>query len=930
MSGGTTVDIKYLTQPHDGTPGKPWDDFEERLLDVASGRTDERGWSLADCLNRVDEGSVGGPPMPAGAAGQKAQACRRKRLKESYSLVTVHELDVDHRTHMAQNHFQIGPDAWDYLIGIMRTPTSRLQLREHDKIWDAIDILTDVGVNPNSIVLLATRIKAVNAKRPVANRKDLTDCTEKLLECLFSCSKHFGETATVEYNRPAGSRQFELAPPHPMAGQRDFARCTDHYHLLWKAACESKLPGFHTRAAAPRQAANVRQTLESGLSSFESNRSNKETAHAMQHAGSTDFHVPRAGSPTPSLALLASAGHDLAGRHGTTTTTDFGMLTTMERSHAAEEGSLEGEFECVYIADADDTVSVEIVCDCCGGLGHIRRVCPSNRNRARSLSYIIATLEKRRQQKDGGGPPRRPPPRGQRAPFRAQPRRYSAARRSDGSRVTPRRNRGLSAEEGEDEGELFSADGESDMRSETGSSCSRPDSSSERSNVAQEQARSAAPRSPAKQPVTFSDDSLYEQESLHRAAETAPSPTLQQRAPRLALSITPLMMLMALLTGLFSLAAATLEGIARCISCLGIAGIATVIALSSSVFSLPTESVRPGREEGFLMAFQGGIACTVDSGATSTAISLARQQKESLIEEVTNADPRQKIYIADDRGLDIAMIGKMTFPCEGYELFASPGVTPRDWSTKPCTVSLPSSRTLVVDGLADDTILLSVKGMKRDGIKTFLNDDNSIQREDCLLIERDGRRFVVPFASGYAYQVKGLNPNAYQVKVGCSSEHAASAASDIVTSKRSPQAPARFHCAIGHVGARRMHDSNLVIDGVKLSTLKHDEASCPGCRLGNSGRNITAHRKWATSQKIGPPSQSFTHFGQQMDSDLCTGFTPSFPHGFIGMLNFKDRWGAETFVYFCGPETRTRCAQLWTTCTSRPSTGCRTESSVGG
>ena len=106
MSGGTTIDIKYLTQPHDGTPGKPWDDFEERLLDVASGKTDERGWSLADCLNRLDEGGAAGPPMPGGAAGGKAAACRRKRLKESYSLVTIHELDVD--------HFQNGPDAWDY------------------------------------------------------------------------------------------------------------------------------------------------------------------------------------------------------------------------------------------------------------------------------------------------------------------------------------------------------------------------------------------------------------------------------------------------------------------------------------------------------------------------------------------------------------------------------------------------------------------------------------------------------------------------------------------------------------------------------------------------------------------------------------------------------------------------------------------------
>ena len=134
MSGGSTIDIKYLTQPHDGTPGKPWDDFEERLLDVASGKTDERGWSLADCLNRLDEGGIGGPPMPGGAAARQAAACRRKRLKESYSLLSKHELDVDHRSHMAQNHFQDGPGAWDYLIAIMRTPVSRLQLAvDHDE-----------------------------------------------------------------------------------------------------------------------------------------------------------------------------------------------------------------------------------------------------------------------------------------------------------------------------------------------------------------------------------------------------------------------------------------------------------------------------------------------------------------------------------------------------------------------------------------------------------------------------------------------------------------------------------------------------------------------------------------------------------------------------------------------------------------------------
>ena len=45
-----TIDIKYQTQPHDGQPGTPWDDFEERIKGVLSGYSDDRGWSLADAI----------------------------------------------------------------------------------------------------------------------------------------------------------------------------------------------------------------------------------------------------------------------------------------------------------------------------------------------------------------------------------------------------------------------------------------------------------------------------------------------------------------------------------------------------------------------------------------------------------------------------------------------------------------------------------------------------------------------------------------------------------------------------------------------------------------------------------------------------------------------------------------------------------------
>ena len=60
---------------------------------------------------------------------------------------------------------------------------------------------------------------------------------------------------------------------------------------------------------------------------------------------------------------------------------------------------------------------------------------------------------------------------------------------------------------------------------------------------------------------------------------------------------------------------------------------------------------------------------------------------------------------------------------------------------------LPLVRLLVIGptGYIFVAILYSVRGSKRDGVTTFLNDDNSIQRENCLLLS-DGVT-VVPFAN---------------------------------------------------------------------------------------------------------------------------------------------------------------------------------------
>ena len=207
-----SVDVKYDFEPYDCTPGDAYDAFEERYLNHATA-TDDRGYSLADHVLGIDEGSPGGPAI-AGTPQQiqKAQAALLKRQKQSYGLLVKHLAGgaaADHITYMKQNHFQQGLAAATYLRGMCQQPITRVKLRQLDNDWDAIDLLHDIGVSRNSIQLLSVRISAVNARRPAANRKNRTECSERLLECIFGCSKHFSEQALIEYNAVAGSRQFE-------------------------------------------------------------------------------------------------------------------------------------------------------------------------------------------------------------------------------------------------------------------------------------------------------------------------------------------------------------------------------------------------------------------------------------------------------------------------------------------------------------------------------------------------------------------------------------------------------------------------------------------------------------------------------------------------------------------------------------------------
>ena len=135
--------------------------------------------------------------------------------------------------------------------------------------------------------------------------------------------------------------------------------------------------------------------------------------------------------------------------------------------------------------------------------------------------------------------------------------------------------------------------------------------------------------------VLIEDASFFNSMGSDNIESTETTPTPAAVEPVLSKrSFMPIVWLLAACATLVSIAAATLEGIVRIVTCLGIAGATVMLALTVSVSSLPTEKLLPCREEGFISSI-GGLRCTVDSGATSTAIPLSRQLKEGLLSMIT-------------------------------------------------------------------------------------------------------------------------------------------------------------------------------------------------------------------------------------------------------------------------------------------------------
>ena len=121
--------------PYDCTPGDGWETFDQNLQNHCSGEVDDRGWSLADYLLSVCEGSANGPALPLNNAAnaadrRKAQASLRRRAKESYSIIQKHISDSDWQLELKNNHFQNGRAAYLALSAACATPVDALKLRQ--------------------------------------------------------------------------------------------------------------------------------------------------------------------------------------------------------------------------------------------------------------------------------------------------------------------------------------------------------------------------------------------------------------------------------------------------------------------------------------------------------------------------------------------------------------------------------------------------------------------------------------------------------------------------------------------------------------------------------------------------------------------------------------------------------------------------------
>ena len=182
-------------------------------------KTDDRGFSLADCFLRQDEGAaapgtdVPGVPhvlagtaagaLPPGATAQaaKARVARFKRLKDSAAFLVQHISDSTIKQILAEPHLaQNGPEMFDHIMSSCLIPLTGSELHELRAKVLGMTVRHDVGFSENTVLDLAKMARVQNlllAPNPVSDE----ELAEMLLDAISKASAHLSEARSKQLAR---------------------------------------------------------------------------------------------------------------------------------------------------------------------------------------------------------------------------------------------------------------------------------------------------------------------------------------------------------------------------------------------------------------------------------------------------------------------------------------------------------------------------------------------------------------------------------------------------------------------------------------------------------------------------------------------------------------------------------------------------------
>ena len=400
------------------------------LTAYLNGISDASGSTCADTLEDSDMGGAGPGATPFPAAGTlDGTAMRRLRVarqKKVFSAVYDSITNENVKTVIHRFYRIDGRQAFLYIQNRCDHPITLLELQTMNTKWDTMSIVRDIGIKEESVLEFELLIERENQERPVASRYSETDKAEKMLISIARASRHFQESALVEFNRPVGTRLFEHPPPvagavfagaaippglmvAPVGVQhRNMRTLTDHYAGLWRQAVKD---GLIAKTPAASGGPTIRHQVERGNAAGESNQTSSSGAHWNRYA------TPGNG-PAQTLPALFEAG--FTAERGITTTTDWSQVDADSLAEAvAYADASEDGFSIEICCDATDTESVEMICHNCRGLGHAQKDCPSVR-KPRTLDFAIELLNRSKQRaaSRGNPTPSRPARRGQTFPKR--------------------------------------------------------------------------------------------------------------------------------------------------------------------------------------------------------------------------------------------------------------------------------------------------------------------------------------------------------------------------------------------------------------------------------------------------------------------------------------------------------------------------------